>query len=547
MKQEGVITIEKLYGGWAKDLSTSQNKTVEGNQNQYGQAISTMVNRPGYEGHISPGLILNTMTDASSVVNALPVDGVVTSTGSAFCVLANARVINFMVNGTSIPNDAHDVTAQGIHSGHTTFSGADSAMVTYVSVTGTSPSYVSDEYVFYSWEDNTDGDVAQFKKSTGVYKFNYLSALGTQNNGTALQRSTVSSQYIPHPLLVGQDNNLYIGNGRFLASHDPTTTSVSYQALDLKPGWVIVGLEKYQNYIAIVAFKQNVAFFSNIGSTKSECKMFLWDGFSTSWNFEYDLKDNYVSNILRDGLTDIYVITYGRNSTVKLKKFDGYGFNILFETALAGLTPGGVLSNSPCIGAIDLWLNHIVWTNYYNGEINEYGSPDGIVSDKYESGFHQLGLVNQQNGMCKNLIQNILFIGNYTGSTYKILYSDLSKYDTLQMQMNSILYPLPTNSTLEWVKVYPSLLGETYDFSVSVVKDYNSIAFGGTNDVLRWNPTATTTGTSLYYLEQHQWKGDTKNTNACYVGIKSNAVNTTTGGFSIRKVEVGYTYDDENV
>lgn len=545
--QEDKIVIEKLYGGWAKDLSTSQSKTVEGMQGEYGRSLSLMFNRPGYEGHLAPGLVFNNMTDSGSVVTALPLDGVVTSTGSAFVILANARVVNFMVNGTVIPNNPHDVAAAGIHGSHTSFIGTNSSIVSYVSVTGTTPNYATDEYVFYSWEDSTDGDVGQFKKSNSTFTDNYLSSRANQLNGTALQISSTSGQYIPHPQLVGQDNNLYIGNGRYLTSHDPTTSTVNYQALDLKAGWVIIGLEKYQNYVAVLAFKQNVATFTSIGTAKSECKLFLWDGFSTSWNFEYDLKDNYASNILRDGSTDLYVITYGRNLTVKLKKFNGNGFDILFESALIGTTPGGTLSNSPCIGGIDLWQNHVVWSNYLNGYINMYGSPGGVTSDRYQSGFHQLAIVNQQNGMVKNLIGNTLFIGNYTGSTYKIAQSDLSKFDN-QTQFVSTLNILPTNSTLEWVKLYFSQWGTGSDIQVSVIKDYLPISFGaGGNDLLQWEPTAVTYGTTVSYLQQHQWKGEIKNVNSFYLGIAWSHANSSLTGAIIRKAEIGYTYDTENV
>jgi hypothetical protein len=511
--QPGKIIIENLFGGWA-DTFQGGPVVVEGEDNQYTKGANMALNRPGFEGHLAPGYTLTALTDASTNVTALPLNGVVDSAGNTTVVLANGRVVNFPIVSQIISTtDAHTPTGAA--------ASVYSDIVIYPKASTSNPPSTTgvDEYVFWSYETSTYGDVALRKKSSGVYTDAYLTTLGTQTNGTALVVS------VPHPMLVGQDNNLYIGNGRFLASHDPTTAIVNYQALDLKPGWTVSALSNYQNYIAILAYKASI---DGSGFSKSEAKMFLWDGFSPSWNFEYYVRDNYASNILYDG-TELFVISQGRNQTTKLKHFNGSGFDTWFENST------GAIFNSPYIGGSDLFLNHIFWTPQAGNGLNCYGSP----SEKYPKGFHRVEA--NAAGMVKNLGTNQLFVGSNT-SGFTINVVNLNGYAANNTATwTSKLYKLPTNSTVTAIKFYHSQFGNNAQYVAAFGRDYETVAFSG--DQLIANVTGTTTTTTYYAQASKTYD----NVNSFRIQLSWTHANATDTAAIIRRIEVDYNQDEGNI
>src|ERR1700742_2975568 len=136
-----VITIQAPLGGWGKDFSQSNSAAIEARADQYSQSRAISLFRQGRIGHIAPGETFAVLQDASTRVNALPLNAVVDSAGEAFCILDNARVVEFGVNDLVI--DAHNATA---HSGHSSLTGED--ILSYKNST--------DEYVLYSFNDATD-------------------------------------------------------------------------------------------------------------------------------------------------------------------------------------------------------------------------------------------------------------------------------------------------------------------------------------------------------------------------------------------------------
>ncbi len=528
------INIEKPYFGWIPSLKTSNINPLQGEfsfegsysgYQEYTYSVSMMTMRPGYEGHIAPGLVFNNATDAGSIVNGLALNAAIPNSGTslAYILLDSNRYVTM----TSLATPAVDQTiyatvgtTAGLHSGHGAFTTAYSDIVNYAA-SGTQGSYV-----YVSWTDNTDGDVGQYTGTTGTA--NYYTSLG----GQAL------SNGIPHPLFVNLDRNIYIGDGQYLHKFNPSAATFSDKVLTLPPYYTVQQMAQYQNFIAIVAWQKNGN--AEDPNTKGNTQLFLWDAIATSWNFQYDLQDFFVSNVFWDG-SNLYAITFGRNNTVKLKQFTGQGFDILWESALIGTQPGGQMgTNPPCFGAIDLWLNHIVWTTGNNGNINAWGSPD---AKNIPPGFHQIGLVNSNNGMLKNLYQNTLFMGNKVGATYTIKYSDLTKYDT-QSRFYSQFFPLPTNSTIDNVKLYFSQCGAGAVLNVGLAKDWANLTIGGATDLLNWNPVIPAIGTTATYGYISQ---SIANVNGFYIGIAWNHISNTNTAAIIRGIEVNGFSDDQNI
>jgi hypothetical protein len=542
------ITIEKPYYGWIPSLWTSTGHALESSFNLMGQysgyqeysySSSMMPNRPGFEGHLAPPPAFVPVVDAGGIVNGLALNSVITPDGTCYVLLDSNRYVTMSslstpaVSQTIFGTVGSAVLYHGTHVSFATFNG---------DVANFATSGTNNSYAYISWTDNIDGDIGQFVGSTGTA--NYYTGIG----GTALQTGK------PHPLLVGNDRFIYFGNGNVLGKFNPVTNTPTDIALTLPPYWTIQGACEYQNYHAIAAWQQNAS--PEIPQDKGQAMLFFWDGIATAWNFQYDMQDFFVSNIFYDG-QNLYVITYGRNGTTKLKQFNGQGFDTLWESATIGLPPGNPnYGRTPVIGGVDLWLNHIVWTNgdqlasslNTTGFINSYGSPE---AQDFPAGFHQFAQFPPSGissltriGMVKNLYQNTLFMGNCdVNGTYSIQYSDFTKY-AVNGEFISPLISLPANSTIDNVKVWLSQWGAGAALNLGIFKDYSTLGFGGTNDFLQWNPTATALGTSVTYMYQTQ---SIANVNSFYLGIEWSHALTSNTAAIIRKIEINGFSDDDNI
>ena len=544
-QQKGTIIIEHPYYGWITTMQSGgithglegpfvYAESYSGYQ-QYTGSVAMMPNRPGYEGHLAPAPAFTAATDGSSVVNGLAINSVIESDGQCYVALDSNRYVT--LSSLSAPAVSQTVYGTvglmvGYHSGHTMPTTVNGDVAGFPAVIGSTVAYSGGTaYAYFSWEDNTDGDIAQYCGTSGTS--NYYTGIG----GVALTNN------LPHPLFNFGDKFIYCGNGQTLIQFSPSLGTFNNQALILPPQWVIQHIVQYQNFIAIAAWKANNPITTNstiMPSDKGQTALFLWDGFSGTFNFQYDIQDFYVSNLFYDG-TNLYAITFGRNGTVKLKQFNGQSFDILFESANIGNTPGGTNSITPCFGALDIWLNQLTWTTAGGGNINMYGSAD---AENLPPGFHQVGTVNANNGMAKNLYGNTLFVGNrVNSSSYKILYSDFTKFDNQGDKFFSGFHALPTNSTIDYVKMYFSQWGTGAAMLASIYKDYTLIGSSG-GDQLNWQPTWLTQGTNVSYAYISR---SIKNVNGFYMGLQWNHANLTDTAAIIRKVEIGYNWDDDNI
>lgn len=551
------ITIEKPFEGWIPSLWTSTGHALESafdlmgqysGYQEYSYSLAMMPNRPGFEGHLAPGPAFVAATDSGSQVTGLALNSVITSDGTVYVLLDNDKYVTL----SSLSSPAVSATVSGtigstagVHSGHSSFSTFNGDLSGFPAIIGTQVAYSGGTaYCYFSWEDSVDGDVAVLNGPANIGTQNYYTSLG----GAALTKG------VPHPLFNFGDKFIYIGNGQYLNWISPSLSSVQNQALILPPQWVIQGMAQYQNYIAIIAWQQNDP--PEIPAQQGKSALFLWDGFSGTFNFQYSLNDFFVSNVYYDG-QNLYAITYGRNGTTKLKQFNGTGFDILWESAVIGIPPGNVQHNgSPMIGGMDMWLNHIVWTNGDSlvtslgntGFINAYGSPE---SENYSSGFHQFAQYPNSGvssltrlGMIKNLYKNSVFIGVCdVNGAYSIQYPDFTKF-ALNGRFVSSLMPTPTNATIDNVKISFSQWGAGAALTMGIFKDYATLSYGGSNDFLQWNPTAVIYGTTTTYFYETQ---SIANVNSFYLAFDWAHASTSNTAAIIRKIEINGFSDDDNI
>lgn len=467
------INADSVLKGWSKSnrffasTNTTSNEAPEGFYNELSEAISIF--RSNRLGHISPGETFTALTDAGARVTGLPLNGVVRSDAEMFAILDNARIVQFGVDDVI---DAHNATAPGAtrHSGHASISGED--ILAYRNAT--------DEYILYSWNDDTDGDVGRLDKATGTYDDDWLSGLGTQTNGSKLTKA------VPHELLWGKDGNIYIANGNYVAKHVNASDAIDYQAFQVPIGFTVRSIQNYGDRMAIVCDKDNV--FSNFAL--GESKLLLWDFSSTQPDFVYDIGDSSVSKCFThpdNGL--LYVWTIGRNGTQKVKVFNGSTFDTIAETIQLG--------NPPRYGSVGMFENKIHFAPQGTNGDGKIACIDGLaLHDRCRP---TAGALPSAVGMVKNLTSRFLYAGSTVSGTSNIYKFDINGYwkaTNNNAYFRSRLYDIGPNATIKKIRVYTSQFGTGASFSIQLVKGYNNAqgVTGDTNDLVNYQFTNATSG-----------------------------------------------------
>lgn len=134
---------------------------------------------------------------------------------------------------------------------------------------------------------------------------------------TATLSKTALTSTVPH-LLFEFNGILYITNGNKLASWDGTTANNAI--LTLPTGWTITAVEILNNRIYLAATQ---GFLSGNDTYNAPVKIFIWDGYSTSWIDEKKIKTRAINAMVEmDGL-----IYFFANSSLYV--FDGYSYRKL--------------------------------------------------------------------------------------------------------------------------------------------------------------------------------------------------------------------------
>lgn len=409
---------------WLSGLTPNYGNSTYGiNSIVPGMAWTVALDPYRYAGFAAPGV---NPTDPSNVSE---VDGVlkngVTNGNKAYMVggaKMHEMTLNTVPGSNSITNTGsfpHTITA---HGGHSSVAVSDIAIY---EISGT-------KYAFYSWNDNTDGDVGRYDLST-TFDDDYMSTVPT--SGAVLQTTN------PHPMFVLADI-LYIGDGKDLASFDGTTFNPS--ALDLPNGYIITSITANDIYLVITAYKQSL----NSGTYyKSEAKAFYWDTFSRSFTYEVQLNGNYVNGAFNyNGRIGCFItggdtfFTFNRESKLMLE--NGNDFEPVAN--FSGDAPGH--------GGVEVSNSSITWNS--DGTVYQYGSPHigfGNVLNK-------IGRVDgtTSEGMLKNFLGRNLYAsaGTSTSGGLIILGEDNDSACTLRVPQTHPGFKLYSKGRIQKIRFY---------------------------------------------------------------------------------------------
>lgn len=345
-----------------------------------GLSFSNALNPNRRAGFLEPGSSITTPTNASTL-NAVQ-KNIVTYNSYAYSV-GGERLNRIDLSSNTVSNSGD--WPHTINHAHNSEAGED-VIVYYIGAT---------PYLFYSFNDETDGDVGRYDFAS-TFDDDYMSAAAT--SGAVLNR------LYPHPMVVGDDGILYIANGNNLASFNQSGTTFNSSALDLPTGYIIRSFAKTDNFLVIYANRPSIS-----GSTyyRTECTAFFWDYVSSSFIYAFDLSGNYVNGGFSINNQPGCFVQGRYSSTAnarqsKMMLFDGSGFKPVFTFN----------ENVPEHGGVDVLDNIITWNS--DGVVYQWGTPY-IGFDKP---FNRIALGSStSNGCLKNLAGDVLYVSTGTSTS----------------------------------------------------------------------------------------------------------------------------------
>lgn len=203
--------------------------------------------------------------------------------------------------------------------------------------------------IYYSYNHSgTAGDIGKYD----------LSATFDDDWGSTVPSGFAALQGgVPHQMIVGGNDVMYIANGRYVASWDGTTLLPT--ALDLPTGTVVQSIAWNSDRLWIVANKPSLT-----GSNKNTASVYIWDGTTNSWEAEIRIMGTVGGCHIKNNVLFIF---YGDIPTSGVYK-------------LAYISDGRIIDlanyegSLPEYGQITDYRDFIIWTS--SGLVYAYGSGD---------------------------------------------------------------------------------------------------------------------------------------------------------------------------
>ena len=300
-KKGGIILWDEQ--DWLAGLHPQNASSTLLSQRNFGNTLASVKNFDPYRelGYAAPGFSPTDVTTVSQVdtkMRKMVVDDDNSSGQVAYGITAgdgaatDARVLKLGTLSADPPvmsaagNFPHTIAVSGVHAGDDNLVGWD--IVSYT----TNVTSTATKGIFYSWGDDVDWDVGFYNIGTDGFDDDFMSGVPT----SALAGVDLTDgQGVEHPMIVGDDDILYMGSGRQLHGFDGATGAdgtFQSQVLTLPTDYVIQSFAKIENFLVIFAYKKGAgtsSFFLR------EAKAFFWDYLSLDPTRIIDLNDNFVS------------------------------------------------------------------------------------------------------------------------------------------------------------------------------------------------------------------------------------------------------------
>ena len=218
---------------------------------------------------------------------------------------------------------------------------------------GEDVAYYGGQY-FYSYNYTGAGDVGR-TNGTSTFDDNFMSTVPTDG--------AVLTAGVPHQMVVGGNDVLYIANGRYVASYDGTTFVA--HALDLPAGEEVSSIAWDHNRLYITSNRPDVSTaVYTLGS------IYLWDTFSTSWEYQITIPGKVGASFSKNGLMYVW---YQDMSSIG-------GYKIAYVTNNQLKDINSYTGSLPNYYQVIDDQNHLLWLS--SGEVWAWGAQTNDLSVK---------------------------------------------------------------------------------------------------------------------------------------------------------------------
>lgn len=314
------ILIPDFTGGFAPKYYSDAYPSY-GNKNQAGAMLNCDLTNPN---GMTAGIGLASLTNGTQA-------GAVTTLINSIIDYAVENDVTFGIGG----NKLYKITSLTVTNSGSWPHTIDKAAVT--SETGEDVQFYGGN-IYYSYNHSgTVGDIG---------KYDLASTFDDDWGSTVPSGAAALVGGVPHQIVVGGNDNMYIANGRYVASYDGTT--FQNQALDLPQGTVIKSMAWMTDKLWIAANRPNLS-----GTNKNTSSIYIWDAVSTSWETEIRIMGEVGGIHVKNGTLFIFY----RDIT----NIGGYKLAYLNGTNVVDLCnySGGL----PTYSQISDYLDFIIWNS----------------------------------------------------------------------------------------------------------------------------------------------------------------------------------------
>jgi hypothetical protein len=162
---------------------------------------------------------------------------------------------------------------------------------------------------------------------------------------------------VPHQMIVGGNDVMYITNGRYIASYDGTTLMPT--ALDVPTGTVAQSIAWNSDRLWLIANRPSLT-----GANKNNASVFLWDGTTNSWEAEVKLMGTAGGSHVKNGVLFVFYQDVTSTGGYKLAYVNGGAISDIASYS----------GSLPEFGQITDYKDFILWVS--SGLVYAFGSGD---------------------------------------------------------------------------------------------------------------------------------------------------------------------------
>jgi hypothetical protein len=299
-------------------------------------------------------------------------------------------------------------------------------------------------YLYYSYNHSGGaGDIGRYDGAT-TFDDDYMSTVPTG--------ATTLVGGVPHQMIVGGDNNIYITNGKYIAKYTAAAVFTD-QVLDFPDETVTTSLCFEHNKLYIAARRPNPT-----TATYIESSIYEWDCISSSWSYQIRVPGKIGAIFSKNGV--VYLFYQDITSTGGFKLACVNGNQIRDLVSYTGSLP-------EYYQVID-YENHLLWLS--SGEVWAWGAAANDLPVKLfqyaDAGYATAGGITTAFGTP--------IIASYTGSTYQL--AKFSGYD-VNAYWRSILFDVNSalnTSIMDRIVVITEPLSTGARMDVTVTSNYGA-------------------------------------------------------------------------